>query len=59
MQYQFIGQEQRFYPAVFVNARSLIANPGDVIDFDEPPSDGLWIPAPKRNSKPVKPGKES
>jgi hypothetical protein len=57
LRYQFIGQSERFYPAVFVDGRSLIANPGDKHEFDEPPSDGLWVKV--ADPKPAKPGKEN
>jgi len=43
--HQFIGQAPRFYPDVIGPYGSLIALPGDVIDFDDVPGDGLWVPS--------------
>ena len=41
--FQFIGQFARFYPDIMTGTGSLIAEPGDVRSFDEPPSDGQWV----------------
>ena len=41
--YLFTGNTARFYPNIVGGSGSLIAEPGDVLTFDEPPTDGLWI----------------
>jgi hypothetical protein len=40
--YEFTGQSPRFYPDIVGENGSLIAEPGDVVAFDNPPADGLW-----------------
>ena len=41
--YQFTGQTPRFYPDIVGPHGSLIAVPGDVCEFENPPTDGLWF----------------
>lgn len=46
MLYQFIGGYPTFYPDERdANGRSLMAMPGEEVDFPEgPPDDGKWVP---------------
>lgn len=44
MNYVFTGYAPRFYPDIIGESGSLIAEPGDVREFDEAPADGLWAP---------------
>jgi hypothetical protein len=40
--YQFVGQAPRLYDIVTPQG-SLIAENGDVCEFENPPTDGLWV----------------
>lgn len=42
--YVFIGTEPRFYPNY--EGHNVSVNPGDQAEFDVPPGDGNWVPAP-------------
>jgi hypothetical protein len=43
--YLFIGQAPRLYPNFLIPGQgSLIAESGDVWNFEQPPNDGLWLP---------------
>lgn len=61
----YIGQEPRAYPDILVPdgdnpPKVLVALPGDVCEFDVPPTDGLWVQspeAPEAVSKPSAPAK--
>lgn len=51
--FRFAEEITRFYPDILLpEGGSLVANPGDVREFVEPPP-GLWV----RVDKPVKPAK--
>lgn len=51
--YQYIGPGERTYPDIAVPGKGcLVVEPGDVHEFEDPPGDGNWVPAPK--SKPEK-----
>jgi hypothetical protein len=42
--YEFIGTEPKFYPDIVIPGKgSLFAEPGDVVAFETPPSDGSWF----------------
>ena len=48
--YLFIGQSNRFYPAIIVPGEgSLYAHPGDLCSFEEgqAPTDGCWVEVPE------------
>ena len=48
LKYLFIGPGERFYPDIIVPGEgSLMAYPGDIREFDDPPSDGNWVPVVK------------
>lgn len=49
--YVYIGATQRIYPDIVTPAGSLVVEFGDEFEFDNPPADGLWIPADPKNSK--------
>jgi hypothetical protein len=42
--YIFIGSEPVFYPFLPDLSHSLEAEPGDIVAFKNPPTDGLWLP---------------
>lgn len=43
--YQFLYGYPKQYPAIQdAEGKSLMANPGDVVEFETPPNDGCWFP---------------
>lgn len=44
-EYLFLGYEPRFYP--LWEGQTFTADQGDVKAFENPPTDGLWVPAEK------------
>ena len=59
LKYVFIGEDDRIYGHVVVPGEgTLVAHPGDVREWDEPPTDGRWLPVPKA-AKPDKQAEES
>jgi len=52
--YRYAGEVPRLYPGIPApEGGSLVANPGDVMDFDVPPP-GLWVPVDDKPAKAAK-----
>lgn len=39
----YIGHDERLYPDYVFDGESLVAHPGDVREFENPPTDGRWV----------------
>jgi hypothetical protein len=49
--YQYLGNTERIYLDVVIPGEgSLVAHPGQIVEFAAPPGDGLWVKvnAPKK-----------
>lgn len=59
--YQFLYGYPKQYPAIQdAEGKSLMANPGDVVEFETPPNDGCWFPVdPPADNPPETPAPET
>jgi hypothetical protein len=50
--YQYAGFTERTYPDIIIPGEgSLVVEPGDIREFEAPPSDGLWFPVKPKSKK--------
>ena len=61
-EFLYVGHHDQLYPDILIPdgdeaPKVLVAHPGDVREFENPPTDGRWIEIPEPPVKPALPVK--